>query len=71
MIVTQEPIIKRCKCFAKIKVIQRCAKLKGISWLKDACYRSAKLKGSPWLKDVCYTRTKHLVKGSSSKNQIR
>ena len=52
MIVTQEPIIKRCKCFAKqIKVIQRCAKLKG----------------SPWLKDVCYTRTKHLVKGSSSK----
>jgi len=45
MIVTQEPIIKRCKCFAKIKVIQRCAKLKG----------------SPWLKDGCYTRTKHLV----------
>jgi len=27
MIVTQEPIIRRCKFFAKIKVIKRCAKL--------------------------------------------
>jgi len=52
MIVTQESIIQRWKCFEKIKVIKICAKLKG----------------SPWLKDGCYTRTKHLVKGSSSKN---